>query len=98
MRGNLPGRAVQAVVLDQVDASPVQVEAADRLLAEQPLETPLLFTTVDPAARPVWPPTRRGISPPEVFCYADDIKAVSVQVPGLVVAAVLGEQAPHRAR
>jgi len=40
--GDLSGRPVQAVLLDRVDASPVQVQAADRLLAEHPLGTPPL--------------------------------------------------------
>jgi len=106
-RGELSERAVQAVVLDRVDASPVQVQAADRLLAEHPLGTPRLLTTVDPAAACVaaahWlaaaadvAADAAGIAPSEVFGYADDIEAVSVEVPGMVVEAILGEDAAPR--
>ncbi len=106
-RGDLSGRAVQAVALDRVDASPVQVAAADRLLAEHPLGSPALLTTVDPAAVCVaaahWlaaaadvAADAAGIAPTEVFAYADDIEAVSVEVPSLLVEAILVEDAPPR--
>src|SRR6266508_3439917 len=106
-RGELSERAVQAVVLDRVDASPVQVQAADRLLAEHPLGTPRLLTSVDPAAACVaaahWlaaaadvAADAAGIGAPEVFTAADDLEAVSVEVPSMVVAAVVDDGVPPR--
>ncbi len=105
-RGELSCRAVRAVVPDRVDASPVQVVAADRLLAEHPLGCPRLLTRVDPAAACVaaahWTAAAADVAadaarlgPAEVFSYAGDIEGV-VQVPGLVVEAILGEDAPPR--
>jgi len=77
------------------------------VLAEHPLGCPRLLTTVDPAAACVaaghWlaavadvAADAAGIAPPEVFAYADDIEAVSVRVPGLVVEAILAEDAAPR--
>jgi len=106
-RGDLSGRAAQAVSLDRVDVSPVQVAAADRILHDQPLGTAALWTSVDPAAACVaaahWLAAAAevaadlaGLAPPEVFGYADDIEAVSVEVPAHVVEAILGEHASSR--
>jgi hypothetical protein len=52
-RGELVGRARQAVVMSRADASPVQVAEADRLLAADPLGGDELFTRVDPTAAAV---------------------------------------------
>lgn len=52
-RGDLSGRAIQAIALSRAGASPVQVEAADRLLRSHPLGGEKLFTGVDPAAAAV---------------------------------------------
>jgi hypothetical protein len=46
--GDLSGRAVQAVQLTRQDASPVQVAAADRILADDPLGADDLFVELDP--------------------------------------------------
>ncbi|MFJ8043653.1 hypothetical protein ACIRBX_24445 [Kitasatospora sp. NPDC096147] len=51
--GDLGGRAQQAVLLSREDASPVQVAAADRLLAENPFGPAALFSEVDPTAAAV---------------------------------------------
>jgi hypothetical protein len=51
-RGDLSGRARQAVHLTRADASPVQVAAADALLREDPLGSSRLFE-VDPTAAAV---------------------------------------------
>jgi hypothetical protein len=51
--GDLSGRAQQAVELTRLDASPLQIAAADRLLAAVPMGSPRLFTEVDPTAAAV---------------------------------------------
>jgi hypothetical protein len=51
--GDLSGRARQAVVLTRLDASPVQVTAADRLLHEVPMGSERLFIEVEPIAATV---------------------------------------------
>jgi hypothetical protein len=106
--GDLAGRAVQAVGLDRADPSPVQVAAADGVLYDQPWGDLRLWTSVDPAASCVaaahWLAAAAevagdavGVMPQEVFAFVDDIEAVSVQVPSMVVAAVLDEgTAPRR--
>ena len=48
--GDLSGRAVQAVALDRLDVSPIQVAAADEVLQADPLGGGLLAAAVDPAA------------------------------------------------
>ncbi len=52
-RGDLSGRARQAVALTRLDASPLQVAAADRLLHEVPMGSERLFTEVEPTAAAV---------------------------------------------
>lgn len=49
-RGDLLGRARQAVGLTRLDASPLQVAAADALLREDPFGTTALLTDVEPTA------------------------------------------------
>src|SRR5947199_92941 len=51
--GDLSGRARQAVSLTREDASPLQVAAADRLLADDPFGSRKLFTDVDPTSAAV---------------------------------------------
>ncbi|TDB76185.1 hypothetical protein [Micromonospora sp. KC723] len=48
--GGLSGRAEQAASLDRLDASPVQVSAADELLRASPRGGELLSAAADPAA------------------------------------------------
>lgn len=50
MLGDLAGRARQAVMLSRLDASPVQISEADRLLHEVPTGSQLLTTEVEPTA------------------------------------------------
>ncbi|MFG1849564.1 hypothetical protein [Micromonospora carbonacea] len=105
--GDLSGRAEQATSIDRLDASPVQVSAADELLRTSPLGRDLLSAAVDPAAACVaaahWlaaaavvAADEAGTTPERVFAKADDIEAVSVEVPTLVVRRVLKEQVPPR--
>ena len=97
--GDLSGRAVQACVLDRLDMSPLQVAAADDLLRTNPLGDGLLSAAVDPAAACVaaahWLAAAAMVAadaaantPATVFAEADDIQAVSVEVPTMVVKAV----------
>ena len=94
--GDLTSRAVQATALDRLDASPIQVSAADELLRADPLGEDLLSASVDPAAACVaaahWlcaaavvAADAAGNTPAGVFAEADDIQPVSVQVPSQVV-------------
>jgi hypothetical protein len=53
LRGDLSGRARQAVELTRLDVSPVQIVAADRLLYEVPMGSERLFTEVEPTAAAV---------------------------------------------
>ncbi|GAA2152717.1 hypothetical protein [Actinomadura napierensis] len=48
--GNLTDRARQALALMRADASPVQVQAADKILNANPFGNPSLFTEIEPAA------------------------------------------------
>lgn len=50
LRGDLAGRARQAVELTRLDAPPGQVAAADRLLFDVPMGGERLFTDVEPTA------------------------------------------------
>ncbi|MBM0236950.1 hypothetical protein JNW88_06980 [Micromonospora sp. ATA32] len=105
--GDLSGRAVQAASMDRLDASPVQVSAANEILRNDPLGGELLSAAVDPAAACVaaahWlvaaavvAADEAGNSPAGVFAEADDIEAVSVEVPTLVVRRLLDDGAPAR--
>lgn len=95
-RGELSGRARQAVQLTREDASPVQVAAADALLAEEPLGCGRLFSEVDPTAASVaaahWllaaadvTAEVAGIDPTVVVAEADNIEALAVRTPSLVL-------------
>jgi hypothetical protein len=101
--GDLSGRAVQAVALDRVDASPVQVAAADAFLCDRLLDDALLTATFDPAAATVaaahWLAAAAvtaaeiaGGSSHDVFVRADDIHACSIAVPSDVVAQICDAQ------
>ncbi len=97
--GDLSERAAQATALDRVDASPVQVAAADALFATKPLGHSDLFSAVDPAAACVaaahWLTSAATVAgdlgeleASQVFAEADNVVACSVEVPELVVRAV----------
>ncbi len=107
-QGDLSGRAVQATALDRLDASPVQIAAADELLRADPLGTRLWQAPVDPTAGCVaaahWlaaaaavAAEAAGDTPAGMFADAKDIHDVTVTVPALVVERVLTEAvAPRR--
>jgi hypothetical protein len=95
-RGDLSGRAQQAVVLSRADANPVQVAAADAVLAKDPLGGSELFLGLDPTAASVvaahWLKAAADVvsdvadMPAEqVVAAADDIEALPVATPTLVL-------------
>lgn len=105
--GDLSGRAVQAVTLDRLDASPVQIAAADAMLRADPVDPGLLSAVVEPVAACVaaahWlaaaaevAAEQAGNTPVGVFAETDDIQVVSVQVPSLVVEAITEAHASPR--
>ncbi|GAA3551244.1 hypothetical protein GCM10022222_38480 [Amycolatopsis ultiminotia] len=92
-RGDLSGRAKQAVCLTRADASPLQINAADDLFREHPTGTDKLFTHFDPAAAAV-PAAHRlqaaadvaaaaaaECEPTDVVREADGIEALAVETP-----------------
>ncbi|TDD83480.1 hypothetical protein [Actinomadura rubrisoli] len=94
--GDLTGRARQAVLLSREGASPVQVEAADRLLWQNPLDAEALFTEVDPVAAGVaaahWLQAaadvaagQSGLDPTVVVMEADNIEALPHRTPTTVL-------------
>jgi hypothetical protein len=105
--GDLTGRAVQAATLDRLDVSPIQVAAADEALQRDPLGGGLLAAAIDPAAACVaaahWLAAaavvaagEAGNTPAGLFAEVDDIQAVSVEVPTLVVSRVEDDDVPPR--
>ena len=95
-RGDLDGRAQQAVVLSRTDVSPVQVAAADGVLALDPLNGEQLFVDVDPTAASVaaahWLKAAAdvvaevsGMQANEVLVAADNIEALPVETPSEVL-------------
>jgi hypothetical protein len=85
--GDLSERARQAILLTRADASPVQVAAADQLLAEDPFGGEQLFTEIDPTAAAVagaaWPAAAAAVAgeacemdPTRVVVEADNIEAL----------------------
>jgi hypothetical protein len=94
--GDLVGRSQQAVMLTRADASPVQVAAAHELLAADPLGSSAVFTDLDPTAAAVaaahWlgaaaeiTAARTGVDPTQVVVEADDLEALPVRTPTLVL-------------
>ncbi|MFI7526003.1 hypothetical protein [Nocardia salmonicida] len=94
--GDLAGRARQAVELTRPEISPVQVHAADSLLRANPLGSIDLFTELDPAAASVaaahWLRAAAtvagevtGLEPVDVVAEADDIEALQVETPTVVL-------------
>ncbi|WP_240437562.1 hypothetical protein [Sciscionella marina] len=95
-RGELSGRAKQAVLLTRADPSPLQVGAANDLLHADPLGSLRLLQEVDPAAAAVaaahWLQAAADVAaevadlhPARVVAEADDIEALAVQTPTLVL-------------
>jgi hypothetical protein len=100
--GDLSGRAIQAMTLDRLDVSPIQVAAADDMMQADPLDAGLLSAPIDPAAACVaaahWlgaaavvAAAAAGNTPAGVFVEADGIQAVSVPVPTGVVTEIEDE-------
>jgi hypothetical protein len=90
--GGLSGRAVQAVLHTREDVSPVQVAAADQILADDPLGGEALFLRLDPTAASVaaahWlqaaadvVATRSGIQATQVVAESDNIEALPHATP-----------------
>ncbi len=95
-RGDLSGRARQAVELSRPDVSPAQVHAADALLRTDPLGTIELFTELDPASASVaaahWlyaaaevAGEAANVPTTDVVAEADEIEALQVETPTLVL-------------
>lgn len=100
--GDLTGRAVQAVALDRADASPAQVERAHELFADSVLGSEGLLTEVEPAAACVaaayWlaaaaeaVEAQAGCPAARVVMEADNISALPVESPTMVLEAVVGQ-------
>lgn len=105
-RGDLSGRARQAVALSRRDASPVQVAAADRVLHEDPLDGGRLFVEFDPAAAAVaaahwlWAAAvvaaeRSGVGVTEVVRVADHIEALPWQSSAVVLDLLMDGEPPQ---
>jgi len=102
-RGDLSGRAAQAVVLDRLDISPVQVAAADRMLWDNPLGSAALLTSVDPAAACVaaahWLAAAASVAAEASGVGSEHLFGTAAQhaastIPAIVVHAVLVDQLP----
>lgn len=105
-RGDLSGRARQAVVLTREDASPAQVEAADQILHRDLLGAEGLFTDVDPTAAAVaaahWlraaaqvAADQSGIDATEVVVEANNIEALPHESPTLALKAMDARATPR---
>jgi regulator of RNase E activity RraB len=104
--GDLRGRAQQAVLLSRPEASPSQVNAANRVLHKDPLGGSELFTELDPTAAAVaashWlraasevAGEQAGIDPTRVVLEADAIEALPVETPTLVLERLAAGQSPY---
>nr|BFE55649.1 hypothetical protein GCM10020063_001750 [Dactylosporangium thailandense] len=107
-RGDLTGRAQQAVTLTREGVSPVQVAAADQLFAEHTLGPDDLFLHYDPTAACVaaahWLTAAAevledlsGIPASAVLERADGIEAFPYATPALVVEMISDGQTPAEA-
>jgi hypothetical protein len=92
VRGDLTGRAAQAVVLTRADAPPIHVAAADALFDADPFATPALFREIEPTAAAVaaahWLAAAAtvaagasGEDPETVVETADNIEAIPTETP-----------------
>ena len=105
-RGDLSGRARQAVCLTRADASPLQVAAADDLFREQPTGSQKFFTEIDPTAAAVaaahWLQAAADVAadaaecdPTDVVREADDIEALAVETPTHVLERLEAGETPR---
>ncbi|WP_147403990.1 hypothetical protein [Nocardia panacis] len=103
--GDLTGRARQAVELSRPDVSPAQVQAADDLLRQDPLGSIELFTELDPASAAVaaahWlyaaaeaAGELAELATVDVIAEADDIEALPVEIPTLVLERLTAGETP----
>ncbi|GAB2658259.1 hypothetical protein GCM10027088_40730 [Nocardia goodfellowii] len=103
--GDLSGRARQAVELSRPDVSPAQVQAADQLLRADPLGSLELFTELDPASASVaaahWlyaaaevAGELAGIPTAEVVVEADELEALQVDTPTMVLERLVAGETP----
>jgi hypothetical protein len=94
--GELSGRARQAVSLTRAGASPAQVQAADEILAADPLGSPALFTEIEPTASAIaathWLQAAAdvtakvsGLDPTQIIVEADNIEALAHETPTIVL-------------
>ncbi|GHH57935.1 hypothetical protein [Lentzea cavernae] len=105
--GDFSGRARQAVQLSRADTSPLQVNAAHDFLHAHPLWSSKLFEEVDPTAAAVaaahWLQAAAeiageasGVSPASVVMEADNIEALAVETPTLVLERLIAGESPRR--
>lgn len=105
-RGDLSGRARQAVLLTRADASPLLVNAANDVLLQDPLGSDKLLQTIDPTAAAVaavhWLQAAADVvaelsdrDPTEVVIEADDIEALPVLTPTLVLERIDAGETPR---
>ena len=94
--GNLAGRAAQALALTRADASPVQVQAADEILAQNPFGGPDLLSEIEPVAAAVaaahWlqaaaevTAEASGVAPTQIIEEADNIEALAHETPTILL-------------
>lgn len=94
--GDLTGRARQALALTRADASPAQVQAADKILHANPFGNPSLFTEIEPAAAAIaaahWlqaaadvTTEATGYATTEIVQEADNIEALAHETPTIVL-------------
>lgn len=107
-RGDLTGRAKQAVVLTRSDASPLQVVAANEIFQEQPMRSTRLFEELDATAAAVaaahWLHAAAEVTdelancgPTMVVKEADNIEELATQTPTAVLEMIEAGQTPREA-
>lgn len=106
-RGQLDGRAEQAIELGSPDPSPLQVSAADQLLRADPLTPAASFATMDPTAAAVaaahWLAAAATVTAAvwhgpvqQVVEESDNIDAVPVPTPTEVLARIQDGATPRQ--
>lgn len=105
-RGDLTGRAKQAVALTRSDASPLQVIAANDIFQEEPLGSARLFEEVDATAAAIaaahWLQAAAQVAaeqadcdPTMVVAEADNIEALAVRTPTAVLEMLEAGESPR---
>jgi hypothetical protein len=105
-RGDLGGRAQQAVILTRDDISPVQIAAADQLFANDTFGSDELFLHYDPAAAAVaaahWLAAAAevvqdmtDVPASSVLEYTDRIQAIPYTTPTAVLEMIIDGRAPN---